>query len=139
MKPLDLSPIKKFVEAEMTDTCSITVDSSGTADDTYDENTAVYTEVGRTTLYTGVCFLSTQGWQPADSLQGGGETVESSFKLVLPLAAVIIPLRAEITLMSSMRNENLVGQKFIVQDRIDSSHSVSQNVLVRRIVEQAPL
>lgn len=139
MKPMKLDSLQKFIEAEMTDRCTITRDAAGTADDTFDETVGTYTEAGRVTVYRGPCFLSTQGWQPRTQVEGGQPVIESAFKLVLPKGAKLVKVRDQITMNSSLRNPHLVGQQFRAEDRIESSHSVSQNVLVMRLGGLAPL
>ena len=136
--PIDLSSIKEFIEEQMNDTLRITREGVGTVADTWNESTGSYsgTSDNSTLVYEGRGFVSTQGWQPQERLDGGAVAKVASFKLVLPLEAPRPKLLDTVFVMGSDRSPHLPGQSFLIQSFIDSSFAVSQAFLLSQATQE---
>ncbi len=136
--PIDLSSIKEFIEDQMNDTLRITREVVGAVADVWDENTGTYSGTSDNSLlvYEGRGFISTQGWQPSERLDGGAVAKVTSFKLVLPLEGPRPKLLDNVFVMGSDRSPHLPGQSFIIQAFIESSFSVSQAFLLTQATKE---
>lgn len=131
-KAINLSPIQRFVEDQMTDACLIVVDPEGTTDDVFDESTGVYTPVNPDTvmIYSGKCFLAPLNVFPSQSTEGGATTISTDFELHVPKDSPQIPVDAAVVITASMRDANLVGNEFVVRSKQNNSFAVDQTVRV---------
>lgn len=130
--PINLLPIQKFVEDNMTDQCTIVRDVEGVSDDTWDNATGTYTAPGgdEIEVYTGLCYVSTKGWESRKELVGGAETIQSFFKLMLPLGSPKVLPRDRVVFTASLRYPYLVEEEFTVIEAIITSFAVAQGVLI---------
>lgn len=131
-KSINLKPIQKFVEAQMTDYCLITTDTEGTLDDVFDPATGVYTPPSpdANTVYTGKCFLAPLNVFPSQDIEGGATTISTDFELHIPLSSPQVPVDAVVVMTASMRDANLVGDQFIVKSNQDNSFATDQTLRV---------
>jgi len=129
-KPLNLLPLQKFVEDQMTDTCYITTDTEGTTDDIFDPVTGGYTPPPSDTdfIYQGKCFVNTLNVFPSQATEAGATTISTDFELHLPKDSPQVPVDALVVITASMRDANLVGDRFIVRSNSNNSFAVDQTV-----------
>lgn len=132
MPPINLNPIKKFVEAQMTDTVTIFLDPEGTTDDVFDPDTGQYTPSNpdATTLYQGMAFVVPLNVFPSQDVEGGATTLSTDFEVHIPEDSVEIPTDATVLVTASLRNARLVGDVFTVRSRQDNSFSIDQTLRV---------
>lgn len=132
MPPINLKPIKKFVEQQMTDQILIYEDPEGTTDDVFDPVTGQYTPVNPddTPLYRGMGFVVPLNVFPSQDLEGGATTLSTDFEVHIPLETEPIPADATVVVTASMRNANLVNVLFTVRSSQDNSFSVDQTLRV---------
>lgn len=132
MPPINLKPIKKFVEAQMTDSVVIVEDIEGSTDDVFDPNTGLYTPPNPDTLplYQGQAFITPLNVFPSQDQEGGATTLSTDFEVHIPLETSKIPVDSQVLVTSSMRNPNLVGTIFTVRSTQDNSFSIDQTLRV---------
>lgn len=140
MRPMNLNPLRRFVEAQMTDT--ILVQRPGrTADDaTWDDVAGEYVETAGkpTPIYNGADVLSgfplakvsSKGWTPQEQVSAGQAEIVTTDIVCTPIGTVPFIADDIITVLASLRSEVLVGMKFIVIAPIASSSEIQQKVLV---------
>lgn len=112
----NLEPGRKALERLMDDSCVITRDPSGTADDTFDQTTGAYTPPAGdvTTVYTGKCLLTAQSNVGREANRGGGSYAVVGYKLQIPVAGPLLHVGDWVKLTSSRRDPAQVGKKFQV-------------------------
>lgn len=89
---LNLLPIRKLVEdLTMTDTCVITRDPQGTADDTWDEATGTYVPGAndRITVYAGQCSVYPFSGVVQEDEEGAQEVAVARYWLGIPVSAEV--------------------------------------------------
>lgn len=114
--PLNLDPMTKFAEGEMTDTVRITRDAEGYRDNTFSEITGTYTGPVRSNIYEGMGAVFPMNQSLADTVEGGALAMDSRYSAMLPLSAPEFEILVdEIEVLASLRDPQLVGKKFVVE------------------------
>ena len=128
MPPINLGPVKKFVEAQMTDTVVINDDPEGFTDNVWDPVTGQYTSAAGDSLpiYTGKGFVAPLNVFPSQDLEGGATTIATDFELYIPLESIKVPVDSWVLVTGSLRNAGLVGCTYQVRSNQDNSFSVAQ-------------
>lgn len=137
---LNLNPIRKIVEdITMNDTCLITVDTEGTADDTWDEETGTYIPPvnDRDTVYAGSCSLYPFSSVIQQDEQGGEDLGVTRYWLGLPVSSdVTVPVEAlvQITAVDPTNGDpELVDKLFIVDGQEWLSMASSRRLKIREL------
>lgn len=115
----NLEQARKKIESFMTDECIIGRDIEGTLDDVIDENTGeiVPPVNDENVMYSGVCLITPAGIGQNEGAQG--QPVElpglRTYRGFVPLEVMNIEVHDVLLVTTSMRDEDLVGRKFIVR------------------------
>lgn len=132
--PLDLDPMKEFLEGEMVDTCAVSFDEEGERDDVFDEQSMQYFRKpsDSSILYTGPCLITPEGNLPQTNLVGGGDIIEGLYRLKTPLASPGFSPNSVVTCLSSLRHPGLVGLNFLVVEETFSSWAIVRTHRISR-------
>jgi hypothetical protein len=136
--PLDLSPIQRFIEGEMSDTIELRVVPEGVTDDQFDDVTLEYYPISGDidTLYDGPAMIVPDNNQPVNDLQGGVPTLLTFYRMRIPLGSPEIPENAEVKVLTSFRDAGMVGRYFLVISGTVTTLAISRTYLLRH---KAPL
>jgi len=130
----DVSAGEEAFERIMDDGCDVTRDIGGTADALLDAVTGTLVQVGRVTVYSGRCLV--RGATGSIAERGGAYPVQSNPTLYLPLSFLRLapgsePARGDlVTVTSSRRDPNMVGQTYEILDIPSSTIAVARRCIL---------
>jgi hypothetical protein len=142
VKPLNLDPIRRFVEAQMTDTILITRDNENSADDTFDTLSGKYIAPVNdfVTIYEGPASISvkTSPLQSQGQGVGPGEELITKHQVEIPISAPHIQRDDIAVVTASVTTPHIVGLTMIIMDRLDTTDSISQIVRAQAFTGRRP-
>lgn len=130
---IDLSGAQRLVEGFMLDSCVVTRDPDGTADDAWDEESGTYYRPALDTdeIYSGPCFSSFEPWTPSE--EGGGYNVLLERRwLYTPVnAAQFLPGDKVVYTVTSANSDPLLdGRVFRVIAQAEGTYQAVRRTLV---------
>ena len=97
----------------------------------WDDIAGAYLEdpVGPSQIFSGPGLVSSKGWTPNKTVSSGSEENVSTYNILTEVGTVEFKSRDLVEVLSSMRDQRLIGKKFVVKAPVLSSFAVSQKVL----------
>ncbi len=128
--PIDLSPITRFVEGEMTDEVTI---ARGSANDVFDPHTGKYIPKPDVQLYQGKALVLAINAYPNETPEGGGTASYVRYTLYAPLTCPPLAVNDYVILETCMRDPQINGTIFTIEsvDR-SSMQAVRQCQMTQR-------
>ena len=125
---IDLSFAQRQIEALMDDTCRIEYDA-GTADDAFDEASGkhVPADPDISEIYEGKCKITAAGGTQHIE-EGGAHPATTAYRGSIPVDAPPVPLGALLTVLTSLRDPQLVGRQFRVRGVVASTMLVQRRL-----------
>lgn len=130
--PLNLDPIKNFVEGEMVDTILVERPGEGYRDGTMNDLTGVVTEPDPTIIYNDVGLILPVTADPSDEPEGSGEASYTRFTLMLPLTCPELKINDIVTLTNCVRDAANNDTVFYVEGVDHSTFAVVRQALVSK-------
>jgi hypothetical protein len=109
--PIDLSPITRFVEGEMTDQVTI---ARGQANDIFDNHTGKYTSAPDVQLYQGKALVLVINAYPNETPEGGGTASYLRYTLYVPLTCPPLMVNDYVILDVCMRDPQINDTVFTI-------------------------
>jgi hypothetical protein len=131
---LNLSGVRRVAEQFMQDSCQIVRDVERTHDDIWDPVTGLYTLPAgdNAIVYDGQCMVS--GQAGARQTIGGEYVFEQVYWLSIPLDSdPVLPL--DRVVITESEDFELLDKKFIVDDQVFGTFTVSKRIKLRLLLE----
>jgi len=131
---MNLAPAERAVTKLMTDDCTITRDSEGVGDDTWDDVLGTYTRPSpdESEIYSGKCMVLPT---PLGSRPGQSAAVEDpgsrELRILIPLDQVDVAIGDVVTVTASRRDPALVDRTFAVIGTVAQTFAVYRQLDVR--------
>ena len=133
--PLNLAPITSFYEKQFDDECVITRDAQLTGDDTWSDVTGTYTRPAGddAELYDGPCLIWVD--RSVGESEGGGEHKKQvNYFMSVPVdSGLVVQAEDKVTCTDSLRDPDLVGQEFSVDEMLTETFAVSRDIRMHRL------
>lgn len=114
------------------DTCSAVHDPEGRIDATFNPTTGAWTDTSPATVYEGICGVSTVNREDAAVVEIDRMQLQAEYVLKVPLDADV-PAGSVVTILTSERNEQLVGKVLVTGMAMSGTLSIGQRIpMVRR-------
>lgn len=121
-------------ELLMEDTCAITRDPQFVADSTLDTATGSLTTGPTSTIYAGACTVTPVTRQQAETDEGGAPLLRLDYRASIPVDAPEVAVGDVLTVTASVRDAQLVGQRFVVRATPVSTNAYQRPLLVELTV-----
>lgn len=127
----NVAAARALAESAMVDTCTITRDAQGSADDTLNDVTGELSQPtgDATTVYSGPCLLRTTAALRARSEDEGGAVLQRRIQAArLPVSAAEVKLGDVLTVTAAAHDPQLVGRPYRVLDSEVNTFAVTRKV-----------
>lgn len=120
--PIDISGAVSFMEAQMTDTVTVTRDENRTADDVFDETSGQYVRQVPNTeeiVTDQVCMVLKVGSEESTEHHAGQTVMVGQYTLWTPLDAPDLKKFDVVVVTDSLRNADMIGNEFEISQSWD--------------------